>query len=128
MDQPQAAEPALTATHTPDVRQDDLRGIADDDVLDRAPPIDQHADLAMELGALRRELRRELAGHDLRRCDPPAVEPLERLDLAGLEAAQVPGDFLLHDFGEPTDAKPGRLSSAGNLPIAVRFATDIVPT
>ena len=49
VDEPKAAEPARSAAHTADVGQHDLRRIADEHVLDRAAPIDQHADLAVEL-------------------------------------------------------------------------------
>ena len=60
VDEPQAAEAARAAAHAAEVGQDDLRRVADDHVLDRAAAIDQHADLAVQLRRLRRELRGEL--------------------------------------------------------------------
>ena len=103
MDEAEAAEAALAAAHTADVGQEDLRRIADDHVLDRATPVDQHADLAMQLGALHRELSRQLGRHDLGRRDAPAVQALERLDLARLETGEVSCDFFLHALGTLPD-------------------------
>ena len=54
---------------------------------DRAAAIDQHADLAVELArSAAASCARELARHDLGRRDAPAIQPLQRLDLARLEA------------------------------------------
>ena len=65
-------------------------------VLDRTAAIDQHADLSVELGALCRELGRELSRDDFARRDSPTVQPLQRLDLARLEAREVSCDLFLH--------------------------------
>ena len=89
VNEPQAAEPAVAAADTAEVGQHDLRGVADDHVLDRAAAIDQHADLAMQLRRLCRELRRELRRDDLGRSDATAVQPLQRLDLARLETLSI---------------------------------------
>ncbi|HEX3474009.1 MAG TPA: hypothetical protein VHT91_03150 [Kofleriaceae bacterium] len=89
MDQTKPAEPALSAAHTADVGQHDLRCIADEGVLDRTAAIDQHTDLSVELGALGSELGSELAGHHVGWRDAPPVQPLQRLDLARLESGEI---------------------------------------
>ena len=89
VDQAQAAEAAGGAAQTADVGQHDLGRIADEDVRDLAAAIDQHADLAKHR---RRDLGEEvgeLGAHHLRRCDAPAIDSLERLQLAGLQARGV---------------------------------------
>jgi hypothetical protein len=57
VDEPQAAEAPRATAHTADVGQEDLRGVADHHVLDRAAAVDQHADLTMQLRRLLCELR-----------------------------------------------------------------------
>src|SRR4051812_9475432 len=96
VDEPEPAKPARATANTAEVGQGDLRCVADHHVLDRATPIDQHADLAVKLGGLQRELLGELARHDLRRCDAPAIQSLERLDLAGLQALRIARYLFLH--------------------------------
>ena len=96
MHQAQAAQTARASAEASQVREHDLRGVTDDHVLDRTAAIDQHADLAMQLGALQRELAGELDGDHLGRRDTAAIQTLEGFDLARLEPAQVPGDLFLH--------------------------------
>jgi hypothetical protein len=91
VDEANAAQPARTAAEPPEIRQHDLRGVADHDVLDRAAAVDQHADLAMQAGGERAELRRQFGGHDVGRRDAAPVQAFQRLDLARLQAVGVPG-------------------------------------
>ncbi|HEX8115360.1 MAG TPA: hypothetical protein VF516_46860, partial [Kofleriaceae bacterium] len=94
VDQAKPAESALSAAHTTDIGQHDLRRVADERVLDRTAAVDQHTDLSVELCALCSELRSELARHHLGRRDAPPVQTLQRLDLARLE----PGEISCHLF------------------------------
>src|SRR5262245_16832497 len=71
-------------------------------MLDCAAPIDQYADLAMELCALCSELHSELSRYDLGRCDPATVESFERLDLARLETREISCHLVLHAPPEST--------------------------
>src|SRR3569623_1308700 len=96
VDEPETAEPAGASADTTEIGQRDLRGVADHHVLDRAAPIDEDVDLAMKLRCLLRELLRELARHDLRRSDAPAVQPLQRLDLACLQTLRIARYLFLH--------------------------------
>ncbi len=81
-------------------------------MLDCAAPIDQYADLAMELCALCSELHSELSRDDFARCDSATVQSLERLDLARLRPARFP--------------VTSSCMRRRNLPIARRITTDIV--
>jgi hypothetical protein len=121
MDQTKPAESTLSAAHAADIGQHDLRSIADECVLDRTAAIDQHTDLAVELCALCSELHGELTGHHLGRRDASPVQPLQRLDLARLE----PGEISCHLFVQFCVTFLYAIAR-GNLPIARRFATDIV--
>jgi hypothetical protein len=96
VDQAQAAEAAGGAAQTADVGQGDLRRVADEDVGDLAAPIDQHADLTVHRRRDLGEVAGQLGADHLGRGDPPPVDPLERLELARLEARDVAGDFLVH--------------------------------
>ena len=96
MNEPQAAKPAGATADTTEIGQRDLRSIADHDVLDRTAAIDQHTDLAMELGGLQRELLGKLARHDLGRCDAAAIQALQRLDLACLQTLRIARYLFLH--------------------------------
>jgi hypothetical protein len=50
MDETQATKASTTAADTTEIRQDDLRRVADHYVLNRSSTVDEHADLAMQLG------------------------------------------------------------------------------
>ena len=67
--QAQAAEAAAAGADAAEVGQHDARGVADDDVLDVAAPIDEHADLAIDLARALAQERRQLA----RRRSPSAA-------------------------------------------------------
>jgi hypothetical protein len=91
----QTAKASLAAAHATDVGQHDLRRISDKHVLDRAAPVDEDADLAVNFGGLRRELCGELGRHDLRRGHAPAVQALQCFQLAGSQTREVSRHFLL---------------------------------
>src|SRR5262249_33031144 len=94
--QAQAAEAAGRAARAADVGQDDLRRVSDEDVLDRAAPIDQHADLAMQLTRKLRHEGGELRRDDFVRRDAAPIHSFQRLDLARLESGEVSRHFFLH--------------------------------
>ena len=64
---PQTAKPSLGDTQPLQVRQHDLACIADDDPLHFTFPIDEDADLPVELAGDLGELAREIVSHELTR-------------------------------------------------------------
>ena len=101
------AEAPLGGAEAPDVRQHQLAGVADDDVVDLARAMDEHADLAARLDAGLDERARELGRRDVRRGDAPAVDALERLRGGGRE----PGGVAV-ELDEPNLQRREALSSA----------------
>ncbi len=61
----QAAEAALRGAQAPDVRQHQLGRVTDDDRVDRARSVDEHADLPARLERDRRERPRQLGRRDV---------------------------------------------------------------
>ena len=72
----------------------DARGVADEDVLDLPAPADQHPHLPLDFPGEAAQVAGQLGRHDLGGVDPPAVDALQRLDLAGLEAGEVSGELV----------------------------------
>src|SRR6185437_1564339 len=87
-----------------DLRQVDARGVADEDVLDLAAPVDQDANLTLDLARDVPQEGRQLGRSDLRGLQAPPVDPLQRVLLARLEADDVSGD----GFQEPEVSTPSR--------------------
>ena len=102
--QPQAAEPAAAGADAADLGQVDARGVADEDVLDLAAPPDQDADLPLDLARDAAQVRRQLGRRDLRRTEPPPVNALQRVLLAGLEPRDIAAD----------DVQGAEVSTAGD--------------
>ena len=96
MDETQTAKSSTTTTDAAEIREHDLRCVADHHVLDGATAIDQHADLAMQLGCLLRELACELRRHDIGRRNTTAIEPLECLDLGGVQTTRIARYLFVH--------------------------------
>jgi hypothetical protein len=82
VDQAQAAEATRRAAQAADVGQPQPRRVADGDVLDGPAPVDQDADLAVELAGQLRHVGGELVGDDLAGRDPSSVDTFEGTDLA----------------------------------------------
>ncbi len=79
VDEAQAAEAAFGGAQAADVREHELRGVAHDDGVDLAGPVDEDADLASRLERHGGESSRELGGREIVGGDAAAVEALERL-------------------------------------------------
>jgi hypothetical protein len=77
-----------------ELRDGDPPGVADQDPLETVRSVDQDADLAADLARQLGEVASEFVGDDLVRRDPPAEDPLEVLDLRGLEAKGVAVDLV----------------------------------
>ena len=75
-----------------DLGQVDARRVADEHVLDLAAPPDQDADLALDLARDLAQVRRQLGRRDLGGAEPPPVDALERVLLAGLEPGRIARD------------------------------------
>jgi hypothetical protein len=89
VDEAEAAQAQLTRAGATHVGQLELPGVAHDDVLDFAPPVEEHADLpsdvARDLGEVARKLRRA----QLARLDAAAVGGEEPPGLARLQARRI---------------------------------------
>jgi hypothetical protein len=79
VDETEAAEAPLGRAETPDVREHELAGVADDDPLDLPRSMDQRADLTPRLDARFDERARELGGRDVVDGDAAPIDALERL-------------------------------------------------
>jgi hypothetical protein len=64
-------------------------GIAHHHVLHAAPTVDDDADLAPDVAGELGQLQGDLLGYDAARLQVAPVEPLERVDVAGLESRGV---------------------------------------
>ena len=89
--QPQAPEPPPAGAQAPELGDVDARGITDEYVFDLAPPADQHPHLPLQLPGQPTHVARQLVRQHLAGVDPPPVDALQRLGLAGLQAAEVAG-------------------------------------
>jgi hypothetical protein len=72
--------------------------VADDDVLDVPPPVDERTDLPVDLGGKLRKGARELGADDPIGRDAAAVEVEEPLFLARLEAGGVSVELRFSSF------------------------------
>jgi hypothetical protein len=72
--------------------------VADDDVLDVPPAVDERADLPVDLGGELREGARELGGDDLIGRDAAAVEVEKPFLFARLEAGGVSVELRFCSF------------------------------
>ena len=89
----QPAKPISTQSHAFQIRKHDAASVTDDHVLDVSVPIDEHADLAMNLVRCFGQLTRELLGDYLPRRDAPLIEFFEAMYLICLEPLQVTFDI-----------------------------------
>ncbi|HVV51446.1 MAG TPA: hypothetical protein VHO06_17380 [Polyangia bacterium] len=106
--QAQSPEAPAPGAQAADLRQVDPRGVADEDVLDLAPPVDQDPDLALDLARDAPQEGRPLGRGDLRRLQAPAVDALQRVLLARLVADDVSGDgFQEPEVSTPSSAPAG---------------------
>jgi len=88
-------------------------------VLDDACAIDEHADLAADVGRERGQLAGELVRDEAVGEQPPLTEALEGLDLAGLEAAGIAVDLdggllarVVREAGSRAAAPTGRAATS----------------
>src|SRR5581483_11111908 len=93
-DRAQPAQPPRGATALVRPRELDLVRVADEDVHDLARAVDEDPDAPPELVRERRELADEVRGGRALLRDAPAVEPLQRLQMARLETADSTEDAL----------------------------------
>ncbi len=103
--QTKPAEAPAPRAQTADLRQVDARGIPHEDVLDLAAPVDQDADLPLDLARDRAEIRRQLGRSHLRRFHAPAVNALQRMLLARLEPDDIARDRVQD---AEVSTRPGR--------------------
>ena len=89
VDEPHAAHAADAGAARPEVGQEQLVLIADDDVVDVALAIDEHADLAAELVRALAQKRRQLGVDDLRRFDAAPEDALQHLLLRRRKALRI---------------------------------------
>jgi hypothetical protein len=100
-------EAALGSAQAADVREHQLPGVTDDDVVDLARAMDEDADLTARLDAGLDERPRELGRCDVRSGDATPVEALEGLRCGGRE----PGGVAV-ELDEPNLQRREALSSA----------------
>src|SRR4051794_4996563 len=100
----EATEPAAPGADAADLGQVDARGIADEHVLDLAPPADQDPDLPLDLARDAAQVRGELGRRDFSGTQPPPVNAFERVLLAGLEPRDIAAD----------DVQGAEVSTAGD--------------
>jgi hypothetical protein len=93
VDQPQPAEPAFRRAQAPDVRQNELRRIADDDVVDLSRTVNEDADLPPGLERDRSERSRQLGGGDVVGRNATPVQALERAQGRRRQAGRVSVDL-----------------------------------
>ena len=114
MHQPQAAQTHLARAGAADVRQLELVGVADHDLLDLALAVEQHADLPVGLARQLGEVAGQLRADDLVRRDAAAVGVAQLVQLAGLEAEGVAVQvFQVRSPGQPEAAARGDLAISG---------------
>ena len=89
MHQAQAAQAELAGAGAADVGKLDLPRVADQDALDLAAPVEQHAELAANLARQLAQVAGELRRAQLARLDAAAVGGEEPPGLARLQARRV---------------------------------------
>jgi hypothetical protein len=93
MDAAQAAKASLAGAQAPPLGHLDAALGADHRVRHGAAAVDQHADLAAEVGREFGQLAREFLGDEAIGWEAAPVEALEGVNLAGLEALCVAEDL-----------------------------------
>jgi hypothetical protein len=93
VDQPQTAEPAFRRAQAPDVRENELRRIANDDVVDLSGPVNENTDLPPGLERNRSERSRQLGGGDVVGRNTTPVEALEGAQSRRRQAVRVSVDL-----------------------------------
>jgi len=91
---PQPAEPLGRRAELFRLGQNELSGFSDHHLLDVTPAVDEKSDLPADLPGYVGEIPREFRGYDDIKGEAPAVDPLQALELAGLEAECVSVDLL----------------------------------
>ena len=86
MYQPNATKALGASASTPQIRDLEAIGVADDDGFDGSSSIEEEAHLASSLGGDGEDRGGELLSDDLCRRDFSSIESLERGELAGFEA------------------------------------------
>jgi hypothetical protein len=114
--QAQPTKPATPGAQATDFREVDARGVADEDVLDLAAPVDQDAHLALDLARNAPQEGGQLSRGDLGRLQAPAVDALQSVLLARLEADDVSADGL-----QEPEVSTGRARAAGRGAISAWF-------
>ncbi len=84
---------SLGRPQAPDVRQNQARRVADDDVIDLPGAMDERADLPARLARGVRERTKKLRRRQPLERDLAAVDVFEGLDRAGRESRGIPVDF-----------------------------------
>jgi hypothetical protein len=79
VDETKAAEAPFRGAEAPDVREHQLSGVTDDDVIDLAGAMDERADLTPRLDARGDERARQLRGRNVVERDATPINALERL-------------------------------------------------
>ena len=92
--EPEAAQAALPGAAAADVGQLELARVADDDGLDVALAVEEHANLAVGLARDLGQVARELGRDNRAGVDAAAVGAAEGVELGGLEAEGVAEDVL----------------------------------
>ena len=107
MDEAQAAEAGGAGARAPDVGQLDLLRVPDDDPLDLAPPVEQHAELAAGLPGKLGQMARKLDRAQLALLHAAAVGGKEPLRLARLQAGCVAEKLVSRTCSGAPAADPG---------------------
>ncbi len=89
MDAAQAAQAAAAEAEGGEVGDDDLAVVADDDVDDGPLAVDDHPELAAQLEGALAQVAGQFRSDQLIGGDAPAVDPLQGLELARLEAGEI---------------------------------------
>ena len=90
----QAPEAPAPGPQAANLRKVDPRGVADEDVLDLAAPVDQDPDLSLDLARHGPQKGRQLGRRHLRGLQAPPVDALQGVLLARLEPDDIAGDGL----------------------------------
>ena len=90
--EPQTPEAPAPGPQAADLGEVDPRGVADEDVLDLAAPVDQDPDLSLDLARHGPKKRRQLGRRHLRGLQAPPVDALQGVLLARLEPNDIAGD------------------------------------
>ena len=93
MEAPQASEPFGAHSCALEIWQDNAPGVANDDELHISASVYEDANLSIDFTRDFGEMARKLLSHDLAGMNAPLVKLFQAVDLARLEALQVPFDI-----------------------------------